>query len=514
LLGVFFRFYHLDRKVFWEDEIAGTVRALGYTEAGIVAASPDLRDARSLQMYFHLPPPGSRHADRLANTVGALAAEDPQHPPLYYLASHLWIERFGSTVAAMRALPALFGVLVLPCAYFLALELFGSVVVAWLAVALLAVSPFEVLYAQEAREYSLWAVAILLICLTFLRARRSMSVAAWSLYAVTLAAGMYVFPFSALVAMGQGLFLFVADRGKPVRGLVAYGAASGIAALAFAPWLAIMLTNRALERGMGNILVSRLSAPAIAREFTKNVRENFIDLGASGGFVFNTFLAVIAAALCCYALFYLARHGPRDASTFVLLAFGAPAVPLVASDLLGRGMLVYQSRYFTPLYLGLDFAVAFLFAAKIAQARATSRDRLLWQSLFGGVLACGIVSCLNSSQAETWWNKDYEQSRAVASIVNASAAPLVVADDRASRTLGLGYYLDPRVKLDLKLACDNCDQAAIVASAPSAAAPPSEHVGDVFLLGRTEAPQGAHVHRIDTDVYPRIRAPLSMFLRP
>lgn len=38
--------------------------------------------------------------------------------------------------------------------------------------ALIAVSPFHVLYAQEAREYSLWTVTILLSSAALLRAMR------------------------------------------------------------------------------------------------------------------------------------------------------------------------------------------------------------------------------------------------------------------------------------------------------------------------------------------------------
>ena len=38
LLGIAFRFYRLDGKVFWEDEILGTIHTLGYREAEIVEA--------------------------------------------------------------------------------------------------------------------------------------------------------------------------------------------------------------------------------------------------------------------------------------------------------------------------------------------------------------------------------------------------------------------------------------------------------------------------------------------
>jgi uncharacterized membrane protein len=104
LLGIFFRFYHLDRKVFWEDEILGAVHMLGYTEAEIVEASPHLKDASAVQHFLHASAPIGHLA--LTDTVRSLAIEDPQHPPVYYLATRLWVSLFGSSPAAIRSLSA------------------------------------------------------------------------------------------------------------------------------------------------------------------------------------------------------------------------------------------------------------------------------------------------------------------------------------------------------------------------------------------------------------------------
>ena len=150
VLGVGLRFYHLDGKVFWEDEIFGAMHMLGYQEAEIVESSPRLVSAGDLQRYFKLPEGSDRRG--LGATVTALATEVPQHPPLYYLAARLWAGAFGTSTAALRSLAAVFGVFVLLCVYLLCLELFASREVALIAVALLAVSPFYVLYSQEARD--------------------------------------------------------------------------------------------------------------------------------------------------------------------------------------------------------------------------------------------------------------------------------------------------------------------------------------------------------------------------
>ncbi|NER30255.1 MAG: hypothetical protein F6J89_22180 [Symploca sp. SIO1C4] len=69
----------------------------------------------------------------------------------------------------------------------------------------MAVSPFQVLYAQEAREYSLWTVTILLSTAALLKAMRSPSHSSWGIYTVSLTLGFYKTILSTLVAMGQGI---------------------------------------------------------------------------------------------------------------------------------------------------------------------------------------------------------------------------------------------------------------------------------------------------------------------
>jgi mannosyltransferase len=104
----------------------------------------------------------------LAEGISWLARID-QHPPLYYALLHLWL-RLGDGPAAVRLFSALVSVLNVPVLYGLGARLAGRKV-GLLAAAVLALSPFHVYLAQEARMYtllsltvslSLWALARLL----------------------------------------------------------------------------------------------------------------------------------------------------------------------------------------------------------------------------------------------------------------------------------------------------------------------------------------------------------------
>jgi hypothetical protein len=77
-----------------------------------------------------------------------------QHPPLYYLLLHYWIAHYGDTPYCVRLLSALFGAGTIPVIYLIGKRISG-VVVGLAAAAFLALSPFNIYFAQEARMYTL-----------------------------------------------------------------------------------------------------------------------------------------------------------------------------------------------------------------------------------------------------------------------------------------------------------------------------------------------------------------------
>lgn len=89
-----------------------------------------------------------------------------QHPLLYYSLLHFWQGLFGDGQATVRAFSALCGALTIPIFYAATLRL-SDRTTALLVALILALSPFHVRFAQEARMYALLAlgVAVALYCL-------------------------------------------------------------------------------------------------------------------------------------------------------------------------------------------------------------------------------------------------------------------------------------------------------------------------------------------------------------
>ncbi len=77
---------------------------------------------------------------------------DP-HPPLYYLLLHYWIAHYGDTPYYARLFSALFGTVTIPVIYLIGKRISGTVV-GLAAAVILALSLFNIYFAQEARMYT------------------------------------------------------------------------------------------------------------------------------------------------------------------------------------------------------------------------------------------------------------------------------------------------------------------------------------------------------------------------
>lgn len=86
------------------------------------------------------------------------------HPPFYYSALRVWLA-LGDGEAALRSFSALLSVLTLPVVFFIGRHL-GGRALGLLSMALIAVSPLNIAYAQQARMYALTTLcaAVSLLC--------------------------------------------------------------------------------------------------------------------------------------------------------------------------------------------------------------------------------------------------------------------------------------------------------------------------------------------------------------
>ena len=446
VLGLFFRFYNLDRKVYWYDETMTSMRISGYTQTEIVQEvfDADIISVEDLLKRYQYPNPTKDFND----TLNALAG-NPEHSPLYYLIARFWLQRFSHSIVSIRFLSALISLLALPCMYWLCLELFQSSVVSIIAVTLIAISPFHVLYAQEAREYSLWTVSILFSCAAFLRAIRVKGLLNWGVYGLSVALGLYTHPFSAFVSIGHGIYILITQGWRWSKGLIAYLLSSLFGLVLFVPWLVIVIQH--FSKFVENTASVNSSREGFLPLFWGlNLSRIFVDVN-QGISPFSP-LHYLSAFLAGYALYYLYRKTPLDTWLLIITLIGVTGTALIVPDLILGGRRSTITRYAIPCYLGIQIAVSYLIATKIT---ATKLDKTIvkrWQYGAIALFFCGIVSCAVSSQFPVWWHKSRSKSQynpQVAQVINQAERPLVITDQIPGIVFSLSHLLKPEVHLQL-----------------------------------------------------------------
>ncbi|MBI2710091.1 MAG: glycosyltransferase family 39 protein [Actinobacteria bacterium] len=168
------------------------------------------------------------------------------HPPLYYVLLHAWMAVFGTGDMAVRALSGLFALALFPLMYVAGRRL-GGRRVGMATVLVVAVSPFAIRYATEARMYTLVMVLVVAAWLVGEDALREPTARRLVALALLVAALLWThyWSFWLLGAVGiatVGRWWLLRRHGESTRArstLLVLGALGGGVAL-FLPWLPVL----------------------------------------------------------------------------------------------------------------------------------------------------------------------------------------------------------------------------------------------------------------------------------
>ncbi len=477
LLGGLFRFANLSGKVYWHDEAYTALYATGHSSSEATALfDGQIRTAADLLALQIVTPERG-----IGETVRQLAENDAHHPPFYYALTRLMMYGIDNTVFATRLVAAIAGLLLIPAIYWFGLELFSAPFTASLSAALVAVSPFHYLYAQEAREYSLWALTIALSSGALLRALRKNSLFAWFIYAATLTAGLYGCILTFLVMASHSLYVLYQtlighSRSWKADSRILRNFALSLlgSLLLFAPWLKVLL----------NVNVSAVSWTAkpmpivtLARIWASNLSRLFFDvnLDVTSPLIYTVIPVLISTGLIAYTLLWSIKHLPKSALLFLGLLGGITLLAFVGPDLVLGGRRSSVSRYLVPVYLSLQLAVAAMLSQKLSVRRVWPS----WRMATLGLLTVGVLSCAVSIPADTWWNKKYSHlNPGVAQVINRATNSLLVSSDNninKGEILSLAHGLRP-------------NQPVLLFSEPEVPAIP-DGVNTIFLFNLSQQVQ-------------------------
>lgn len=244
-MGLLLRFWHLDSKPLWLDEVITALFTLGrsYQEIPLDTLFP----ATVLDQVFAYRPGVSCAA--IAHRV----TTESVHPPLFFCLLYQWIGWMpdGNWVWAMRSLPALLGVGAIAALFHLNRIAF-STPAGLMGAALMAVSPFAVYLSQEARHYTLPMLLVTLALAALVQMQQDLQhqkirPQVWIGWVLLNLLGLYVHYLVALAIAAQvgalAAWMIWQRRNLCWRDWGRALLATGAIALGYLPWLPMFLAH-------------------------------------------------------------------------------------------------------------------------------------------------------------------------------------------------------------------------------------------------------------------------------
>jgi uncharacterized membrane protein len=441
LLGSGLRFTGLNRKQFWKDEASTAMitsgrciyELFGDSKGGVYAAGS----------FMDLQKSASDRGFR--NAFFRVLSDESTHSPLYYLASNVWRDVFGDSEGAIRSFSGFLSLALIPGIYFLCEALFESSTAGWIGALLTAVSPYQFLFAQEAREYILWLVITVWSSVALLKGL-------WRRYVVLCVIDIYSSMLAIFVAIGQVCFVMI-DRGfkksEKVRSRFFWWTRIGTLAISlpiiinmFAHFVDIRHSTYWMESSPGFVKYVKAVLSGLYRVF--------FDLNLPPGQLTEHPFQVIAI-ICilageAFALFYFFRSARRRSKLFIGILMITALLPTMGLDLILGGRRALSARFLLTFYLSLQLVVVYglnrLFSDSDRRRRIFGLGTTIALSLLG------LLSIYTNSQSNTWWNKgvtgDY---RVMAAALSKAPYPLVIISHDYRESLALARYVDPTFQI-------------------------------------------------------------------
>ena len=271
------------------------------------------------------------------------------HPPLDYALLHFWTALAGDSEYAIRFTSLVFGVLAIPLTYHLGRLLDSEEAGLWAAV-FVAVNPFQIWHAQEARMYAISTTLGLAASVALLHAIRGGRHRAWVAFVLLSVANAYTHYYALFLILAQGLYWLALWPRYHRQWRTWLGAQLAILLL-YLPWLIVGWRVLTAYHGNGD-----------SPTFFDMIRRCLVafSLGQTVSPQVTAYLLLFFALASLLGLAYLLRRSLRNA-LFVTLYLGVPVLAVYLSSL---GRPVFNERYLIaatpPFYILLALGVTSL----------------------------------------------------------------------------------------------------------------------------------------------------------
>lgn len=349
------------------------------------------------------------------------------HLPLYFYLMHYWIEWFGISEWMLRFPSAFFGALTAVLIFTLGRELF-SLFVGLVASILLAFSPEQIYFSQQARMYPLLVLLVVLSTyLIVLIAKRPTKKLLYCAYAFVSIAGLYTHYEYVFCLAAQTVYIWILSRaGRQNR--KHWLATQAAIALGFLPWVLISLAQKKTSPEIIAWVNGSLPANIVLTEFvTKTFKMISVpELPFGWVSMLLTFVLLILGVVSLAA----------DRQKLFLLCSWI-AFPLLGVVLMDK-LLGTRAISITRYWMVIAPALFLVIGVGMERIKRRSVQIGLVAGLGGFLFAAALLTAEGKLRAKP--DRHEELAQFIDSHVSNSRNQIVLTEGLNSIPLALGYY--------------------------------------------------------------------------
>jgi uncharacterized membrane protein len=374
LLGTALRFYGLAEESLWTDEIISLNHAQQPTFSKVIDSV----------IAIELTPPG------------------------YYLLLSQWIGSFGTSEFSLRFLPALFDIGSIILIFIIGKKL-SSTRISLMGALIYATSMLPIVYAQEARHYSMFGFLALLSSLFLIYALQGKTWP-WAAYMITQILAVSLSYTGAFVVLFHGIILLFTARTQLKKFLLAM---MGIGIL-FLPQLPIAIQEAILRHSALQVALFQRGVPYILSQL---------------GMFFYVLPAMLLAFVLATLLFAEKRYTPSQ--TFLARA---PFIIMLAWGILHTVFLQQTLRSFALIRHSF-FIVPFIYLT-FAYGLDKLKSKKVWIAIVTAILLfnAGTLAIYYETTTKAPWRE------AISTLESQSLPNNIIFFDRAGANIDLYEY--------------------------------------------------------------------------
>ena len=432
IIGISLKFYQLDHRLFWFDEICTIQHTSGISDHKYPDMIP-VNEIKNISYYHDLYHLKTQHYTIGSQLKGLFSST--QLTPLHYSFLIFWYRIVGDDFIDYRLFSVFIFIITLPFLYLLTKNLFDSNLAGWISMCLYSISPFIHLFAQEARYYILWSFFLIVLHYFLLLAIQHRKKSWWFAYIITAILAMYTSPFTGIIIFGHLIYIwfFEKDLRRP------YAISLLFVILCYMPWILSMYFNRseivsALSWQKKNFHVGFLF-PLVGQIFyfisvfffkidyhnlSFTIPPDFTP-GMIGAFMIN----ILVLILLIISFLYLFKKSGKKITWFLLLIILPGVLLFYSLDIARNSINSWWWRYLIFYAAGIILVMTFLLFKKI------ERGNLFYSGVFIGLTIVSILSILTISKTRYWFlgGRVYQQVYIEdANFISKATKPLLITD--------------------------------------------------------------------------------------